>query len=70
MKNLILALAVTLSLAFGITSVKASEIPKPEINITCENAENYIYVRVYEDGAIWVYVYTEDGIYVGKHIDA
>lgn len=70
MKNFTLALVFTLGLAFGFTSVNASEITKPETTITCENGENYIYVRVYEDGAIWVYVYTEDGIFVGKHVDA
>jgi hypothetical protein len=69
MKNLTLALIVALSLAFGFSSAKASEIRKPETNITCETGENYIYIRVYENGAIWVYVYTEDGIFVGKHVD-
>jgi hypothetical protein len=69
MKNFTLALIVSLSLAFGFTSVKASELTKPETNNKCEDAANYIYVRVYEAGAIWVYVYTEDGIFVAKYVD-
>ncbi len=69
MKNFTLALIVSLSLAFGFTSVKASELPKPETNITCENSDNYIYIRVYEDGAFWIYIYTEDGIFVAKQVD-
>ena len=70
MKNFTLALVLTLSLAFGFSSVKASDVTKPETSITCEAATTtYIYVRVYENGAIWVYVYTEDGIFVSKHED-
>lgn len=47
MKNLTLALVVALSLAFGFSSAKASEIRKSETNITCETGENYIHIRVY-----------------------
>ena len=67
MKNLILALVFTVALTFGVNTVKSSEISNNS-TIT-ENIAAQIKVRVYEDGAIWVYVYSEDGIFVTKYLE-
>ncbi len=67
MKKIILTLAIALSLALGFTSNTAfSNVLNQDIQSL---NTNYIYVRVYENGAIWVYVYTEDGTFVTKIID-
>ena len=64
MKNLILALVITLSFATGISTVYSKNTAATE-----QTASGYTYVRVVEDGAIWVYVYTEDGTFVAKWIE-
>lgn len=74
MKKLILSLIVALGLVFGFSSVKASAQASEVTNINSANIEtsitdNYIYVKVYENGAYWIYVYTEDGIFVTKYED-
>ncbi len=68
MKNLILALVFTVALTFGINSIKASEISSNSVNIENLAGTNYE-IKVYEDGAIWVYVYSEDGVFISKHIE-
>jgi hypothetical protein len=67
MKKFFLILAVTLGLALGFSSGTTFSNEKPQGTET--SVTNYVYVLVYENGAIWVYIYTEDGIYVGKVID-
>ncbi len=67
MKKFFILLGLTLSLAMGFSSGTSLSNVKPEAIET--SATNYVYVYVYENGAIWVYIYTEDGIYVGKVID-
>jgi hypothetical protein len=66
MKNLILALVFTIALTFGINTVNASDFTPNAAN-TENIAGVQIKVRVYEDGAIWVYVYAEDGSFVVKY---
>ncbi len=66
MKNLILTLALTLSLICGFSSTYAAVNNDPTV---IENTDNRIYIKVYEDGAIWVYVYEEDGTFVTKYIE-
>jgi hypothetical protein len=69
MKNLIFAVLITLSFIFGFNTVNSQELaPKPATEIT-SNEDSYVYVRVYENGAWWIYIYTQDGIYVAKYID-
>jgi len=70
MKNLILAVVITLSFIFGFNTVNSQELSPNSAKETSITTDSYTYVRVYEDGAWWIYVYTEDGIYVSKHIDA
>ena len=68
MKNLIIALALTLSLVSGISTVNAAELTNNSATKTQANGAK-IYIKIYEDGAIWVYVYEEDGTYVTKYIE-
>jgi predicted DNA binding protein len=72
MKNLILTLVFAVALTFGVNSVNSSELSSKSLSsteITDSNTNGYIYVKVYEDGAIWVYVYSEDGAFITKYID-
>jgi hypothetical protein len=49
---------------------KFSLIAKPPISqVTKSNYANYIYVRVFEEGAWWIYVYDIDGVLIDKYID-
>ncbi len=66
MKKLLLTLALTLSLVCGFSTTFAAINNDPTV---IENTNNRIYIKVYEDGAIWVYVYEEDGTFVGKFIE-
>lgn len=67
MKKTLFALIITLSFLTGFT---ASNTFAASNNVnTVENNNSRIYIRVYEDGAIWVYVYEEDGTYVAKYIE-
>jgi len=65
MKNLLLAIVITLSFATGINTVYSKNTAATE-----QTASGYTYVRVVQDGAIWVYVYTEDGTFVAKWVEA
>lgn len=75
MKKLFLSLILTLSLIFGFNSVKSAELTgkmtdsKAEYGISGYGASCYIYISVYENGGWWIYVYTEDGIFVEKYED-
>ena len=73
MKKLIAVSAIILSSFFGYNTVYTAETNlknnENEANIET-SVENYIYVKVYENGAIWVYVYTQDGIFVAKYEDS
>jgi len=64
MKNLLLALVITLSLTTGISTVYSNNTTATE-----QSASGYSYVKVVQDGAIWVYVYTEDGTFVTKWME-
>jgi hypothetical protein len=66
MKKIILTIAITLSLALGFnaSSINASTTTA---SATTETT-NYIYVNVVIDGAIWVFVYTEDGTFVAQYL--
>lgn len=67
MKKTLLTIALTLSLLNGFTAVNTFAASNT-VN-TAESNGARIYIKVYEDGAIWVYVYEEDGTYVGKFIE-
>ncbi|MCI0448325.1 MAG: hypothetical protein L0Y79_00885 [Chlorobi bacterium] len=69
MKNLILAVLITLSFIFGFNTLNSQELTPNSAIETSITTDSYIYVRVYEDGAWWIYTYTQDGIYVAKCID-
>jgi predicted DNA binding protein len=72
MKNLILTLVFAVALTFGVNSINSSELSSKSLSSTQaadSNNDGYIYIRVYEDGAIWVYVYSEDGAFISKHIE-
>ena len=64
MKNLLLALVITLSLTTGISTVYSNNTTATE-----QSASGYSYVKVAQDGAIWVYVYTEDGTFITKWME-
>lgn len=64
MKNLLLALVITLSLTTGINTVYSNDT-----EATHQTANSYKYVRVAQDGAIWVYVYTEEGTFITKWVE-
>ena len=68
MKKTLLTIALTLSLLTGFSAVNTFA---SEINPTNTEFSNgsRIYVKVYEDGAIWVYVYDTDGTFITKYID-
>ncbi len=67
MKKTLLTIAITLSLLTGFTTVNTFAAANT-VN-TAETTGSRIYIKVYEDGAIWVYVYETDGTYVGKFIE-
>lgn len=67
MKKILLTIAITLSLLTGFTSVNTFAASNT-VN-TAETISARVYIKVYEDGAIWVYVYEQDGTYVGKFIE-
>ena len=67
MKKTLLTIAITLSLLTGFSTVNTFAASS---NVTtAESNGARIYIKVYEDGAIWVYVYEEDGTYVAKYIE-
>jgi hypothetical protein len=73
MKKLILSVIFTIALfaGFNASELKASELKANEISglsVKRTTADNYVYVKVYENGAIWTYTYTLDGIFVSKVI--
>jgi hypothetical protein len=65
MKKLILTIAITLSLVSGFSIVSAAEMNNTTSSATTSTGRYSI--KVYEDGAIWVYVYESDGTYVTKY---
>lgn len=67
MKKTLLTIALTLSLLTGFTTVNTFAASN-SVN-TSENIDSRIYIKVYEDGAIWVYVYETDGTFITKFID-
>jgi nitrogen fixation protein FixH len=70
MKTLLFALILSVSSIFITNTGFSAERFNEFTEIGQESAAtNYIYVKVYEDGAIWVYVYTEDGIFVSKYVE-
>ena len=66
MKKLILAIALTLGLTAGFSSVSAAELNN--LTAASQTIGNKVYITVYENGAIWVYVY-EDGTFITKFIE-
>ena len=66
MKKLIIAIALTLGLTAGFSSVSAAELNNS--SATSQTAGNKVYITVYENGAIWVYVY-EDGTFIGRYTE-
>ncbi|MEO8512808.1 MAG: hypothetical protein ABI543_04570 [Ignavibacteria bacterium] len=68
MKTLILTIAITLSLVSGFSTVSAADLSSSSATSTTTN-ENRILIKVYEDGAIWVYVYEQDGTFVSKYVE-
>jgi hypothetical protein len=71
MKNLVIAIAVTLLSLTGFATINSAELKAPVsiASVDDYNDGTYILFKVYEDGAIWVYVYEEDGTFVAKVID-
>lgn len=70
MKNLIIAFAITFLSLTGFASTNAAELKTSIIStIDDYNDGTYILIKVYEDGAIWVYVYEQDGTFVSRIID-
>jgi len=70
MKKILLTIAITLSFLTGFTSVNTFAAVNTVNTVnTAETNAARICIKVYEDGAIWVYVYEEDGTYIGKYID-
>lgn len=67
MKKTLLTIALSLSLLTGFTTLNTFAGANT-VN-TSETSGALIYIKVYEYGAIWVYVYEEDGTYVTKYID-
>ncbi len=67
MKKTLLTIAITLSLLTGFSTVNTFAASSKVT--TAESNGARIYIKVYEDGAIWVYVYEEDGTYVSKYIE-
>ncbi|HAX49749.1 MAG TPA: hypothetical protein PK605_14940 [Ignavibacteria bacterium] len=67
MKKTLLTLALTLSLVTGFTTV--STFAAVNTANTTQNNGSRVFIKVYEDGAIWVYVYTEDGTFVTKYVE-
>lgn len=65
MKKLILIITITLSLVSGFSFVSAAELSNSSAKSTT-NTGRYT-IKVYENGAIWVYVYESDGTYVTKY---
>ncbi len=67
MKKLILTIAITLSLVSGFSFVSAAELSNSSSTSTTSTGTYSI--KVYEDGAIWVYVYESDGTFVTKYVE-
>ena len=67
MKKLTFALVLTLSIFSGFTSVNTFAAANTVNQVQANEAK--IYIKVYEDGAIWVYVYEQDGTFVSKSIE-
>lgn len=65
MKKLILTIAITLSLVSGFSFASAAELSSSSAT-TVSSIGRYS-IKVYEDGAIWVYVYESDGTFVNKY---
>ncbi len=65
MKNLLTALVITLSLASGFSIVSAAGSSNTS-STTATSTSRYT-IKVFENGAIWVYVYEEDGTFVAKY---
>lgn len=68
MKKVIITIAITLSFLTGFATVNAAENNISNTTVS-SNADNRVYVKVFEDGAIWVYVYEQDGSFVAKYIE-
>lgn len=67
-KKIILTIAIILSLTTGICLVTAAELNSTSSTSTSSTSRYSI--KVYENGAIWVYVYEEDGTFVYKYIES
>lgn len=68
MKKIFLTIALTLSLiSAAAVNTFAAELKSA---VTEQNTGSRIYIKVFEDGAIWVYVYEEDGTFVAKYIES
>lgn len=67
MKKLTFALVLTLSIFTGFTASNTLAASNTVSSAEANGAK--IYIKVYEDGAIWVYVYEEDGTFVSKSIE-
>ncbi|MBZ0203868.1 MAG: hypothetical protein K8I03_12690 [Ignavibacteria bacterium] len=68
MKTLVIAIALTISLGLGFNSLTA-ESSTQQVQISDDDHAGWTYIRVFEDGAIWVYVMDEDGIFVTKYLE-
>lgn len=70
MKKVILTLSLTLSLGFGFNQLKADNLNIDPVQTSFDgNRAGYTYIKVFEDGAIWVYVYDEDGTFIGRFLE-
>lgn len=71
MKNLLITIVAAFSIFFVSQEALSSAISVNN-NTLIENIQNdsrQIHIKVYEDGAIWVYVYSEDGAFISKFIE-
>ena len=68
MKKLILTIIFTIVLFTGLNSpvLKAAEIKTAGIATLQTASDDFVYVKVLEDGVWWIYIYTTDGIFVAK----
>ncbi len=63
MKQLIIALLISTFTFIGGSSLSAITASAPALNST-STVEEYIYVRVFENGQWWIYVYALDGSFI------
>lgn len=67
MKKLILSVifALVVLTGFSATETKASVLLDEQNSLQTAN-DTYIYIKVFENGTWYIYIYTLDGIFVAK----